>query len=101
MIWTLNKYVADGAVGSLVNSNYSADRSCKKPPNAKYVHIPVPAGKIFRLPYTDSPRMPKISIIVALKPIRKGEEILVSYGHTYTQRYFESGHDEVDSSDDE
>ncbi len=100
-IWSLSKYIHDGAVGSLVNSSWRPLGQRTKTPsatNAKYVHLQVPADQEFRFAYTSAPRMDVISVVQATKYIEVGQEILVRYGSGYDKAYLEGGH-AVDTED--
>jgi len=89
-IWTVEKYIDDGAVGSLVNSNYAPCASDKPAINAHYVHLKVPKGRTYRFPYSSSPAIPEVSVVQATRTIRKGDQILVDYGHSYNAAYLDA-----------
>ena len=83
-IWTLGKYLADGAVGSLINSNQGV-RGRKA--NVVHVKTIVPAGLDYRFAYTDSPKMRYVILTHAARDIENGEQLLVNYGTTYGWRH--------------
>ena len=92
-IWTVEKFIDDGAVGSLVNCNYAPCPSSKPAINGHYVHLEVPKGRTYRFPYSSSPVIPAITVVQATKTIHKGDQILVDYGPSYAAAYFASGAD--------
>jgi hypothetical protein len=80
--WDVDYYMRHHMIGGFINDAYGTD----KPVNATYVTKEMGLG--YQHPYQGSPWMSKRVFLRATRDIAAGEELLVSYGHTYHAIHF-------------